>query len=120
MTGTEGVRFTMNRRGTSHNSVGSNKNRGKTGRRILTGILAFAMILTGQSEFAGVLAVRAGQKEECRVITGFVPLSEETADRTVALGTTFVELALPDTLEAYVLSEDAENEGQTVRKLSAV
>lgn len=101
----------MNRRGTSHNSVGSNKNRGKTGRRILTGILAFAMILTGQSEFAGVLAVRAGQKEECRVITGFVPLSEETADRTVALGTTLAELALPDTLEAYVLSEDAENEG---------
>lgn len=105
----------MNRRGTDHNSGGSNKRRGKTGRktgrRILTGILAFAMILTGQSEFAGVLAVWAEQKEESLVITGFVPLSEETADRTVALGTTFVELALPDTLKAYVLSEDAEKEG---------
>lgn len=100
----------MNRRGTDHNS-GGNKRREKTGRRILTGILAFAMILTGQSEFAGVLAVRAEQKEESLVITGFVPLSEETADRTVALGTTFVELALPDTLKAYVLSEDAEKEG---------
>ena len=101
----------MNRRGTDHNSSGSNKRREKTGRRILTGILAFAMILTGQSEFAGVLAVRAEQKEECRVITGFVPLSEETADCTVAVGTPLSGLALPDTLEAYVLSEDAENEG---------
>ena len=100
----------MNRRESDQNSVGIRKRRAKTGRRILTGILAFAMILTGQSEFAGVLAVRAKQKEESRVITGFVPLAEETADRTVAVGTTLAELALPDTLEAYVLSEDAENE----------
>lgn len=105
----------MNRRGTSHNSVGSNKKRGKTGRRILTCILAFAMILTQQSSFAGVLAVRAEQ-EASRVITGFVPLSEEMADRTVAVGTTLSKLELPDTLEAYVLSEDAENEGGGGRK----
>lgn len=101
----------MDRRGSDQNSVSSNERRKKTGRRILTGILAFAMILTQQSAFAGVLAVRAEQKEESHVITGFVPLSEETADRVVAVGTTLSELALPDTLEVYVLSDDAENEG---------
>lgn len=100
----------MNRRETDRNSAGNIYRRGKTGRRILTGILAFAMILTGQSGLAGVLAVRA-EEETPRVITGFVPLSEETADQMVAVGTALEELALPGTLEAYVLSEDAENEG---------
>ena len=99
----------MNRKD-DHNS-GMNKRGRKTGRRILTGVLALAMVLTQQSAFAGVLAVRAEQKEESHVITGFVPLSEETANRVVAAGTALSELALPDTLEAYVLSDDAENEG---------
>ena len=101
----------MNRKD-DHNS-GMNKRGRKTGRRILTGVLALAMVLTQQSAFAGVLAVRAEQKEESHVITGFVPLSEETANRVVAAGTALSELALPDTLEAYVLSDDAENEGPT-------
>lgn len=87
------------------------KRRGKTGRRILTGILAFAMILTEQSEFAGVLAVRAKQKEESCMITGFVPLSEEMARQTVPVGTALSDLTLPHTLEAYVAAKYAENEG---------
>lgn len=105
---TEGVRRAMNRKD-DHNS-GMNKRGRKTGRRILTGVLALAMVLTQQSEFAGILSVRAGQKEEACKITGFVPLSANVREQRVSVGTKIGDLSLPDTLEAYVLVEDAENE----------
>ena len=98
----------MNRKD-DHNS-GMNKRGRKTGRRILTGVLALAMVLTQQSEFAGILSVHAEQKEEACRITGFVPLSADVREQRVPVGTDIADLSLPDTLEAYVLTEDAENE----------
>jgi len=98
----------MNRKD-DHNSD-MNKRGRKTGRRILTGVLALAMVLTQQSEFAGILSVRAEQKEETCKITGFVPLSANVLEQRVSVGTKIGDLSLPDTLEAYVLVEDAENE----------
>ena len=105
---TEGVRRAMNRKD-DHNS-GMNKRGRKTGRRILTGVLALAMVLTQQSEFAGILSVRAEKKEEACKITGFVPLSANVLEQRVSVGTKIGDLSLPDTLEAYVFVEDAENE----------
>ncbi len=98
----------MNRKD-DHNSD-MNKRGRKTGRRILTGVLALAMVLTQQSEFAGILSVRAEQKEEACKITGFVPLSANVLEQRVSVGTKIGDLSLPDTLEAYVFVEDAENE----------
>lgn len=97
----------MNRKD-DHNS-GMNKRGRKTGRRILTSVLALTMVLTQQSEFAGILSVRAKQKE-AREIAGFVPLPEEVREQRVPLGTEIGDLSLPDMLEAYVVVEDAENE----------
>ena len=105
---TEGVRRAMNRKD-DHNS-GMNKRGRKTGRRILTGVLALAMVLTQQSEFAGILSVRAEQKE-AREIAGFVSLSADVREQRVSVGTEIGDLSLPDMLEAYVVVEDAENEG---------
>lgn len=97
----------MNRKDDHNSSM--NKRGRKSGRRILTGVLALAMVLTQQLEFAGILSVRAEQSEACE-ITGFVPLSANVREQRVSAGTKIGDLSLPDTLEAYVLVEDAENE----------
>lgn len=104
----------FNRCGSGQQSVQKRSTKrmsGLTGRRLLTWLLALTIVLTQQSEFGGMLSVRAGQKEEDRVITGFASLSEETARQEVPFGTQAGNLDLPDTLEASVLPADEKMQG---------
>ena len=104
----------FNRCGSGQQSVQKRSTKrmsGLTGRRLLTWLLALTIVLTQQSEFGRMLSVRAGQKEEDRVITGFASLSEETARQEVPFGTQAGNLDLPDTLEASVLPADEKMQG---------
>lgn len=104
----------FNRCGSGQQSVQKRSTKrmsGLTGRRLLTWLLALTIVLTQQSEFGRMLSVRAGQKEEDRVITGFASLPEETARQEVPFGTQAGNLDLPDTLEASVLPADEKMQG---------
>lgn len=98
----------------------------KKGLRILSAGLTMSMLLSGCGPASvapvavqdGVEQVGAALQEGNNaagradtVITGFGSLSEDVREQTVFLGTTIEELILPDTLEAYVMGNDAGNEG---------
>lgn len=102
---------------------------GKTGRtplRLFSATLSLSMLLTGCGPASvmpltvpeGVEQVESALQESGdhdasertdTVITGFTGLPDEIREQTVSPGTTIEELNLPDTLEAYIVEKDAEN-----------
>ena len=100
--------------------------RGKTGLRILSAGLSLSMLLTGCGPASitpvtvpnGVEQIESalqdsgdyGASERAdAIITGFESLTDDIREQTVPLGTAIEDLTLPDTLEAYIVEKDAEN-----------
>lgn len=99
---------------------------GNIALRILSAGLALSMLFTGCGPASvmpltvpeGVEQVEAALQDSAEdgaakrtdtVITGFADLPEDIREQTVSPGTTIEELTLPDTMEASVVEEDAEN-----------
>lgn len=103
--------------------------RGKTGLRLLSAALSLSLLLTGCGPLSitplttitgGVEQMESALQDSAEddaakrtdtVITGFADLPDDIREQTVPLGTAIEELTLPDTLEAYIVEKDAENEG---------
>ena len=80
--------------------------------RITAAVLGVGILLSSipqlrLTEYERTLA----NEQQIREVMEFAALSEDVREQTVAFGTTLRELALPDTLEAYVTVKNGENLG---------
>lgn len=118
-------------RGAENARLRKETHRGRTRKpalRILSAGLSLSMLLSGCGPASltplteipnGVEQIEAALQQDGghrgaaeradAVITGFADLPEDIREQTVPLGTTIEELTLPDTLEAYIVEKDAEN-----------
>ena len=76
--------------------------------RILAAVLCFCVVCTTYPNILETLSVIASADADAARITAFVQLPKEVQNQTVAPGTKQEELALPDTLEAYIEQSDTE------------
>ena len=84
------------------------KSRRKKKLRFIAAMLAICLLVTiypNILETFSVSAAGSSGKDEAMSIYGFAGLPEEISRQTVPMGTPVEELALPDTLEAYVAVE---------------
>ena len=84
------------------------KKRRKRRMRILAAVLCFCVVCTTYPNILETLSVIASADADAARITAFVQLPKEVQNQTVAPGTKQEELALPDTLEAYIEQSDTE------------
>ena len=84
------------------------KKRRKRRMRILAAVLCFCVVCTTYPNILETLSVIASADADAARITEFVQLPKEVQNQTVAPGTKQEELALPDTLEAYIEQSDTE------------
>lgn len=88
------------------------KTRRKRRLRLLAALLGVGVLLTSLPRLPEAIEGALASGQPIRTVREFAPLSKDVREQTVPIGTTFRELDLPDTLEAYIFTENNEkNEG---------
>ena len=88
------------------------KMRRKRRLRVLAVVLCLSVLFVTYPNILETLSVFAsenGSEENVLYVSGFCDLSDEIKEQTVPVGTGMEELALPDTLKAYMAQADEDS-----------
>ena len=88
------------------------KMRRKRRLRVLAVVLCLSVLFVTYPNILETLSVFAsenGSEENVLYVSGFCDLSDEIKEQTVPIGTGMEELALPDTLKAYMAQADEDS-----------